>query len=225
MPCVALAPTRSRRRSLQATVRSARKSKLPARFTKNTKKASKSRSAQASSVASSAHSDVAHSSTSPTSSATTQPTVRLKDGDRIQIRPHRSLSQTSAAASSIESTTKTRSQHPSKSLRRRFRRPSRAALINAESRLGSQIFGPIPAGHRREFFHDRDNVWIWHESWTDSSHHHRQITVRYEAHPTGVYKKVSAGKYLPLQGAELENFRKATRAYLQLIKRELYQQV
>ncbi len=103
------------------------------------------------------------------------------------------------------------------------RRPSRADLINAESRLGSMIFGPVPEGHRREFFHDRDNIWIWHEGWVDpATKHSRQLTVRYEVRPAGVFKKVSAGHYIQLKGAELENFRRATHVYLQIIKQKLY---
>lgn len=102
------------------------------------------------------------------------------------------------------------------------RKPSRAQLINAESRLGSQIFGPIPEGHRREFFHDKQNIWIWHEAWTDENAHARQLTVRYEVRKTGVYKKVAAGAYFKLQGAELDNFRKAANTYLRVVKKWLY---
>lgn len=102
------------------------------------------------------------------------------------------------------------------------RRPSRAELINAESKLGSTIFGPIPEGHRREFFHDRENVWLWHEDWLDREKHRHQLTVRYEVRPSGVYKKLSAGKYVQLKGAELENFRQATKVYLHIIKQKLY---
>lgn len=103
-------------------------------------------------------------------------------------------------------------------------KPTRADLINAESRLGSKIFGPVPAGHRREFFHDQQNVWIWHEDWSDQAGHARQLTIRYEVRPSGVFKKLAAGKYLQLEGAELENFRRATRAYLRIIKQHLYHQ-
>ncbi len=102
---------------------------------------------------------------------------------------------------------------------------TRADLINAESQLGSTIFGPIPAGHRREFFHDRNNVWIWHEDWSDGQNNPHQMTVRYEVRPTGVYKKIAQGKYLKLEGDELENFRKATHAYLYVIKKNLYQRL
>ena len=107
--------------------------------------------------------------------------------------------------------------------RRRGRRPSREDLINAESKLGSTIFGPVPAGHRREFFHDQANVWIWHESWVDEVRQQAwELTVRYEVRPTGVYKKLSAGHYVRLEGEELENFRQAAHAYLGLIKSQLY---
>lgn len=109
------------------------------------------------------------------------------------------------------------------SLMPRFRsRCTRSDLINAESRLGSQLFGPIPAGHRREFFHDCDNVWIWHEDWTDHDTGARQLTVRYEVRPSGVYKKIAAGYYLRLEGDELENFRRAAHLYLATIKAQLY---
>lgn len=106
--------------------------------------------------------------------------------------------------------------------RHRVQKLTRADLINAESRLGSKIFGPIPEGHRREFFHDQQNIWIWHESWLDDVQHHRQMTVRYEVRPSGVYKKLSAGRYVKLEGDELENFRRATHAYLRTIKQNLY---
>ncbi len=102
------------------------------------------------------------------------------------------------------------------------RRFSRTELINAESSLGRTLFGPIPAGHRREFFHDRGNVWIWHESWIETSRQSHQVTIRYEVRPTGVYKKLAAGNYVELVGNELENFRYAAHAYLHLIKHNLY---
>lgn len=102
------------------------------------------------------------------------------------------------------------------------RRLSQSELLNAESHLGSTIFGPIPAGRRREFFHDKQNIWIWHESWLADDATERQITVRYEVRPTGIYKKFAAGKYIKLENAELDNFRRAAHAYLKVVKAGLY---
>ena len=158
--------------------------------------------------------------------------LRLAAGESVQLRPHRQTSAVNLETGSKKSRRLAKKQQKSaekstrkaakKSASRSAKHPTRADLINAESRLGSQLFGPIPAGHRREFFHDRDNIWIWHEGWTDESHRTRQLTVRYEVRPNGVFKKLSAGKYLKLEGAELENFRRATHAYLKVIKQELY---
>lgn len=93
--------------------------------------------------------------------------------------------------------------------------------INAESELGRTIFGPIPAGHQREFFEHKKNLWIWHESWTECGQPH-EITIRYEVRPDGVFKKSNGSAYFKITGAELENFRLATRKYLELIKTQLY---
>jgi len=95
-----------------------------------------------------------------------------------------------------------------------YRLPTEADLINAESALGRTIFGPTPANYSREFFQHYKNVWIWHENGT---------TIRYEVRPGGVFKKVAkGGKYYRITGEELENFRTATKTYLNLVKTHLY---
>ena len=95
-------------------------------------------------------------------------------------------------------------------------------LVNAESALGRTIFGPIPEGHQREFFEYRKNVWIWHESFMNPDGVMQDMTVRYEVRPTGVYKRPGDGNYRKIEGVELDNFRKAARIYLDLIKAKLY---
>lgn len=107
-------------------------------------------------------------------------------------------------------------------LRFNSRRPTQSDLINAESKIGSTIFGPVPAHHRREFFHDKNNIWIWHESWVDEHGKPQQFTIRYEVRTSGVYKKIAAGQYYKLEGAELANFRNAAHTYLCLVKEKLY---
>ena len=95
-------------------------------------------------------------------------------------------------------------------------------LINADSELGRTLFGPIPEGHQREFFAGKRNVWFWYESWTDAAGALQEMTLRYEVRPTGVYMKPAGGSYRKIEGDELNNFCKAVRGYLDLVKRKLY---
>lgn len=95
-------------------------------------------------------------------------------------------------------------------------------LLNAESELGRTIFGPIPAGHQREFFELKRNVWIWHESFLDNTGRQNDLTVRYEVRPNGVYKSQNGADYKRLNGGELDNFRQAAAAYLNIVKAKLY---
>ena len=94
-------------------------------------------------------------------------------------------------------------------------------LINAESALGGTIFGKIPAGHRREFFRFKDNIWIYHENWTENGKT-LESTITYEVKETGVFKSPLGKEYVKIEGTELDNFLAAARAYLTLIKKEIY---
>lgn len=95
-------------------------------------------------------------------------------------------------------------------------------LMEIESKWGGTLFGPIPAGHRREFFEHKKNVWIWYEGWMDPTGMAQNMTVRYEVRPSGVFKRVNGAKYEKLSGSELDNFRNAAKNYLKLIKTKLY---
>lgn len=95
-------------------------------------------------------------------------------------------------------------------------------LINAESALGGTLFGPVPDGHRREFFRYRHNIWVFHESWDGKSGEKLESTITFEVRENGVYKQPLGGKYVKIKDAELENFVKATKEYLKIIKAKLY---
>lgn len=95
-------------------------------------------------------------------------------------------------------------------------------LINAESELGRTIFGPVPVGHQREFFKNKENVWIWYEKWTDAAGTPQDVTIRYEIRPNGVYKKLVDKNYEKIEGDELNNFVNAVRSYYKLVKDKLY---
>ena len=91
---------------------------------------------------------------------------------------------------------------------------ARADYLEAEANLGSQIFGPVPPGVERMFFHStQKNVWIWHENG---------ITIRYEVRPHGVFKRINSAPFTRLEGQELANFRAATKNYLAIVKSQLY---
>ena len=95
-------------------------------------------------------------------------------------------------------------------------------LLNAESAVGRTLFGPVPVGHQREFFALRRNTWMWYENWFDERGEVQEISLRYEVHPDGVYKKPLGGVYAKISGAELDNFVTAARMYHERVKQELY---
>lgn len=95
-------------------------------------------------------------------------------------------------------------------------------LINAESALGGQLFGPVPAGYRREFFLYRHNYWVYYESWQENGHK-KESTITYEVRKTGVYKNPLGSGYRKISGTELSNFCHAVREYRRMIKAKLYQ--
>ena len=92
-------------------------------------------------------------------------------------------------------------------------------LIAREAKIGGKLFGPLPKGHERQFFCLDEHTWIWHESWTDNSGHHRTMTTRYDIRPSGILKVQDGGNgYQRLSRTEVQNFRKATRLYQQRVR-------
>lgn len=85
------------------------------------------------------------------------------------------------------------------------------------ARLGGSVFGPIPAGVRREFFCLDRHTWVWHEEWTDQNGQHRAMTTRYDVRPTGVLKSQGVNAYQQLSDSEERNFRQAVRVYGQRV--------
>lgn len=97
-------------------------------------------------------------------------------------------------------------------------------LIRKEAQIGGNIFGPIPKGHRREFFCLDERTWVWHEEWYDASHRLQSKTTRYEVHNDRVLK-VQNGEYYKIDEDEAINFYKAVQLYSQRIRTDLYAQV
>lgn len=94
-------------------------------------------------------------------------------------------------------------------------------LIRHEARIGGTVFGPIPQGHRREFFCLDEHTWVWHEEWRDSNGQHQIRTTRYEVRPDGILKSQN-GHYQKVQKAEAQRLRQAAYVYGQRLNAEMY---
>lgn len=98
------------------------------------------------------------------------------------------------------------------------------ALIRREAKIGGELFGPVPAGHSREFFCLDERTWVWHEEWTDTSGKRQIRTTRYDVRPNGVLKAQDGQNYQQVGQAEAERLRAAVHTYNQRIRNELYAQ-
>ncbi|HET9174662.1 MAG TPA: hypothetical protein VFN56_05310 [Candidatus Saccharimonadales bacterium] len=86
-------------------------------------------------------------------------------------------------------------------------------LIREEAKIGSQLFGPVPAGHRREFFCLDEHTWIWHEEWRDEQDQFQALTTRYDVRPNGILKAQGSQPYQPLSAEEAANLYEAVQLY------------
>ena len=94
-------------------------------------------------------------------------------------------------------------------------------LIRHEARIGGTVFGPIPQGHRREFFCLDEHTWVWHEEWRDNNGQHQIRTTRYEVRPDGILKSQN-GHYQKVQKAEAQRLRQAAYVYGKRVNDEMY---
>ncbi len=106
---------------------------------------------------------------------------------------------------------------------RPFKTLTERELIQLESNIGSELFGPIPAGNRREFFNLDPTTWIWHEEWIDVETGKKKVaTTRYEVHDNGILKVLEGAKYKFIEGEELRNLTVAVQMYHERVVREVY---
>jgi hypothetical protein len=87
--------------------------------------------------------------------------------------------------------------------------------LRLEAKMGGQLFGPVPANHRREFFCLDRHTWVWHEEWVDTTGHTRAITTRYDIRPQGILKSQGSNSYQQVSGVELRNLHQAAELYYQ----------
>lgn len=93
--------------------------------------------------------------------------------------------------------------------------------LSLESKVGGQLFGPIPEGFSREFFCLDDHTWIWQEVSYDDFGDKVISKMRYQITVAGVIKTSGQDSYF-IEGEELANFIRATSLYYQEVSRQVY---
>lgn len=106
--------------------------------------------------------------------------------------------------------------------RRPLKKLSERELIELEAEIGGTLFGPVPAGHRREFFCLDEHTWVWHEEWVDVDKRRHVTSTRYEIHSNGVLKAQDGKVYKFIEGEELRNLTLAVRLYYEAVARGIY---
>ena len=94
------------------------------------------------------------------------------------------------------------------------------SLIRMEAKIGGQLFGKLPKGHRREFFCLDRHTWVWHEEWVDASGQKQVITTKYNVRPSGILKSQNNQPYQTLSDQEARNFYQSTQLYRQRLDAE-----
>lgn len=95
-------------------------------------------------------------------------------------------------------------------------------LIRHEAKIGGELFGPVPKGHRREFFCFDRRTWVWHEEWIDLNGKYQTKTTRYDVRPDGILKAQDGQPYQQASPEEVKNLYLATQLYGKRVKEELY---
>lgn len=99
---------------------------------------------------------------------------------------------------------------------------SERQLIELEAQIGGALFGPIPSGHKREFFMLDEKTWVWHEEWQDENGKRKITSTRYEIHTNGILKAQNSKVYKFIKGEELRNLVLAMELYYQSVARNIY---
>ena len=95
-------------------------------------------------------------------------------------------------------------------------------LIRREAEIGGTLFGPVPAGGRREFFCLDKTTWVWHEEWVDANGQKQIRNTRYDMRPSGVLKAQNGQGYHQVSLEEARHLQTAIREYGRRVNAELY---
>ncbi len=86
-------------------------------------------------------------------------------------------------------------------------------MLRDAAKIGGTVFGPIPAGHRREFFCLDEHTWVWHEEWLDEKNTRQVRTTRYDVRPHGIFKVQDGQPYKPISADEANRLYLAAQEY------------
>jgi hypothetical protein len=100
----------------------------------------------------------------------------------------------------------------------------RRKLMRKEAEIGGRLFGPLPKGHRRQFFCLDEHTWVWYEEWPDKNGQHKSVTTRYDVRPNGILKIQDGKAYQRLSREETRNLYRTTQLYRERVN-AFYQQV
>ena len=96
------------------------------------------------------------------------------------------------------------------------------SMLRREAEIGGSLFGPIPAGGRREFFCLDESTWIWHEEWIDANGEKQIKNTRYDLRPKSILKAQNGQGYQMVSLEEAKNLQTAINLYVKRVKAELY---
>ena len=94
-------------------------------------------------------------------------------------------------------------------------------LLRRESKIGGQLFGPVPKGVTREFFCLDRHTWVWVEQWNQGGSY-KSRTTKYMIRSTEILKSVNGSSYERVSVQEAKNFEKAVNQYVKRVKSEIY---
>lgn len=106
--------------------------------------------------------------------------------------------------------------------KRPLKKLTKRELLQLESEIGRELFGPIPKGHTREFFHLDDKTWIWYEDFIGPDGKKQASTIKYEIQEKGILKVQEGARYSYIEGEELDNLLLAIQMYYEQVMRKVY---
>ncbi len=94
-------------------------------------------------------------------------------------------------------------------------------IIRYESDLNKDIFGPIPKGHKRDFFCIDKNTWIWHEQFKDRNNQKHTVMTKYLVRKSGgIIKSQNGSAYKLVEKKEALNLLNAIILYSKRVQGE-----